>query len=319
MIDVLHLRCHLELHQLARAFHALLDLIELRHRAVDVPIPLDHHHWRRDVPQVIVADVPALEPGVEPDIRPAVESLARVAVIAAEALLQTFMGNMTSMFGMTVEEMNLTARVGSAPDGVPKYPELREATTVLNRVTQWREVGKPLVEGWAARYDGRFPPIDPARRHWSAYNESAYTDERYARALATKRRAVNWFEAEVLRRTARSCSEAVMLWDIGTGGRPSYRERALVEEDDGAAFLAVRPPTAGINGDSLCPIYGCVDMTVPIGQVPYRSRVTLVEEMVPVTVNVIARRGCDFVLWAMWERLADEGMLHDVKTGRTAF
>ena len=238
---------------------------------------------------------------------------------AAEALLQGFIGNMTSLFGMTVEEMNLTARVGNTPDEVPKYRELREAMTILNRVTQWEEVGKPLVQGWAARHEGRFPPIDPARRHWSTYNESVYTGARYAQALATKRRAVDWFEAEVLLRTAQSCSESVMLWDIGTGGRPSYRERALIEDDDEAVFLDIRPPTAGINGDSLCPIYGCVDMTIPIGQVPYRSRVTLVEEMVPVTVNVIARRGCDFVLWHLWERLADEGMLHEVKTGRAAF
>ena len=41
--------------------------------------------------------------------------------------------------------------------------------------------------------------------------------------------------------------------------------------------------------------------------------------MVPVTINLVVKRGCDFVLYNMIERLADEGVLKSVKTGRTAF
>ncbi|RYP68967.1 hypothetical protein DL771_006389 [Monosporascus sp. 5C6A] len=242
---------------------------------------------------------------------------------AAEEVLQAFIRDMARVFGMTVENTNLTAVVAAADDSVPKYDELGNATGLLNRVTQYEEVAAPLIAAWAERHGGRFPPIDPARRlAWRYYNSSERTREAYGAALATKRRAVEWFEAEVLRATPEACSESIMLWDIGTGGLPSYRERELVEagaEAGDTAFLAETPPGAGINGASLCPIYGCVDMTVPIGQVPYQSNVTLVEEMVPVTVSVVARRGCDFVLWDMLERLADEGVLRTVKTGRTAF
>jgi len=100
--------------------------------------------------------------------------------------------------------------------------------------------------------------------------------------------------------------------------------------------LAVRPPTAKITGANICPIFGCADFTIPIGQVPYFSNVTFHEEMVPVTINMVSdssprislpfsdfrqvvKRGCDFVLYNMIERLADEGVLKTVKTGRTAF
>ncbi|KAI1634585.1 amidase family protein [Biscogniauxia mediterranea] len=239
---------------------------------------------------------------------------------AAEAILQSFIRNMSEAFDMSVENLNLTALVGNTTDDVPKYDALNNATNILNSMTQYQEVGKPLISAWAARYEGRFPPIDRARRDgWARYNESYYTAALYASALATKRAAVEWFEAAVLAQTAESCSEAVMLWDIGTGGRPSYRERELNVWPATTAFLAVTPPGAGISGASLCPIYGCADVTVPIGQVPYASNVSFRPEMVPVTVNVVARRGCDFMLWNMLERLADLGALGAVKTGRTAF
>ncbi|KAI1656537.1 amidase family protein [Daldinia decipiens] len=239
---------------------------------------------------------------------------------AAEEVLQGFIRNLTTVFGMTVEDFNLTAVVGNTTDQVPKYDALNNATGVINSMTQYQKVGKPLIAAWGERYEGRFPPIDPAQRlGWKAYNESLYTDELYSQALSVKRAAVDWFESEILYSTPESCSESIMLWDIGTGGLPSYREESLNSDPNTTAFLAMTPPTAGINGASLCPIYGCVDMTIPIGQVPYLSNVSFVEEMIPVTVSVIAKRGCDFMLWNMWEKLADEGVLKTIKTGRTAF
>lgn len=239
---------------------------------------------------------------------------------AAEEILQAFIRNMTAVFGMTVENFNMTATVANTTEDVPKYGALGNATNVLNTMTQYQQVAKPLITAWNERYDGRFPPIDPARRAgWKTYNESFYTDELYNQSLSVKRAAVDWFESEVLYSTPESCSESIMLWDIGTGGLPSYREESLNSNPNTTAFLAVTPPGAGISGASLCPIYGCVDHTIPIGQVSYWSNVTFVEEMVPVTVSVIAKRGCDFMLWNMWEKLADEGVLKTIKTGRTAF
>jgi hypothetical protein len=61
------------------------------------------------------------------------------------------------------------------------------------------------------------------------------------------------------------------------------------------------------------------DFTIPIGQVPYKSNITFHEEMVLVKINSAAKRGCGFMLFNMIEKLADEGALKAVKTGRTAF
>lgn len=72
-------------------------------------------------------------------------------------------------------------------------------------------------------------------------------------------------------------------------------------------------------GAGICPLYGCADFTVPIGQVKYFSPVTKKVEVVPVTINMVIERGCDFVLYEMIERMVDAGILKKIMTGGTAF
>lgn len=239
---------------------------------------------------------------------------------AAEPILQEFIGNMARIFDMTVKEINFTATVQNWTDPVASnFTRLIGSTSVINTWSAWTVVGKPLITAWKALFDGRFPPIDPARRPgWIAFNETRTNQIAYDAALVTKNTGVEWYERELQYSTPESCSESIMLYDIGTGGKPSYREREMNESPD-ASYLAVLPKTAKISGANICPIFGCADFTVPIGQVPYFSNVTFHEEMVPVTINLVVKRGCDFMLYNMIEKLADEGVLKTVKTGRTAF
>jgi Asp-tRNA(Asn)/Glu-tRNA(Gln) amidotransferase A subunit family amidase len=235
---------------------------------------------------------------------------------AAEAILQTFLGQLTSVFNMTMEKVAFSSIVNGTN---PTIKQLNSAIGVIDTVSQYQVIGKPLMDAWAALYDGRYPPVDAAHRSWNTLNTTLYSQATYDAALATKRKGVDWFEKEVLFSTAESCSESVMVWDIGTGGLPSFREEDLVTNNTAAAFLATVPARAVVSGASICPIFGCTDMTIPIGQVPYYSNVTFHTEYMPVTVSVIAKRGCDFMLYNMWEKLADLGVLKTIKTGRTAF
>ncbi|KAF2017351.1 amidase family protein [Aaosphaeria arxii CBS 175.79] len=239
---------------------------------------------------------------------------------AAEPILQEFIASMSRIFNMTVKELNFTATVQNFSDPIASnFTTLSAATGVINTWSAWEVIGKPLITAWGALFDGRFPPIDPARRPgWKAFNETRTNQVAYDAALVTKNRGVEWYEKELQYSTPESCSESIMLYDIGTGGLPSFRERELNESPD-ASYLAVLPKTAKITGANICPIFGCADFTVPIGQVPYQSNITFHEEMVPVTINLVVKRGCDFMLYNMIERLADEGVLKTVKTGRTAF
>lgn len=239
---------------------------------------------------------------------------------AAEPILQEFIAGMSRVFNMTVKEFNFTATVQNWTDPIASnFTTLNRATGVINTWSAWEVIGRPLTTAWAALFNGRFPPIDPARRPgWRTFNESITNQTTYNAALVTKNRGVEWYERELQYSTPESCSESILLYDIGTGGLPSFRERELNDSPE-ASYLAVLPDGAKITGANICPIFGCADFTVPIGQVPYRSNVTFHEEMVPVTINLVVKRGCDFVLYNMIEKLADEGVLKTVKTGRTAF
>ena len=239
---------------------------------------------------------------------------------AAEPILQAFIANMSRIFNMTVHEFNFTATVQNWSDPVASnLTTLNAATGVINTWTAWQVIGRPLITAWKTLFNGRFPPIDSARRlGWANFNESQTNQAAYNAALVTKATGVQWYEEKLQYSTASSCSESVLLYDIGTGGLPSFREKELNDSPE-ASYLAVLPPTAKITGANMCPIFGCADFTVPIGQVAYTSNVTFHEEMVPVTVNLVVKRGCDFVLYNMIEKLADEGVLGAVKTGKTAF
>ena len=239
---------------------------------------------------------------------------------AAEPILEEFIDNLSRIFNMTVEKFNFTATVQNWTDPVASnFGTLNAATGIINSWSAWTVIGKPLLTTWSALFDGRFPPIDSARRSgWRNFNETRVNADTYAQALATKNQAVEYYEKHLQYSTNESCSESIMLYDIGTGGLPSFREQELNDSPD-ASYLAVTPEGAAITGANICPIFGCADFTVPIGQVPYHSNVTFHEEMVPVTIGMVVKRGCDFMLYNMIEKLADEGVLKAVKTGRTAF
>jgi hypothetical protein len=64
----------------------------------------------------------------------------------------------------------------------------------------------------------------------------------------------------------------------------------------------VTPGSYGFGG-KICPLFGCVDFVLPIGLVSYFSNITFTEELMPVTINMIA----------------DNGILKTVKAGKTAF
>lgn len=238
---------------------------------------------------------------------------------AAEDVLQAFIANLTRIFDMTVEPFNMSLALQNFSTPLASnYTSLTRSTSVFSTWSTWYGYGHRLVTGWAERYDGRYPGVDPQWRNRGWGENLTVTQERYNSALDTKRESVEWYEKNIQFSTNESCSESTLLHDIGTGGFPSYREEKL-NNSPNASFLAVNGPYNTIGRAGLCPAFGCADFTVPIGQVPYWSNVTLHEEMVPVTINLVVKRGCDFVLMNLIEKLADEGILQTVKTGRTAF
>lgn len=64
---------------------------------------------------------------------------------------------------------------------------------------------------------------------------------------------------------------------------------------------------------------GIPDFVVPVGRVPYQSRITGRTEYLPLSVNLMARKGCDGMLFDLVEDLVREGIVKEVKPGRSIF
>lgn len=237
----------------------------------------------------------------------------------AEVILQKFISQMSRIFSMQIKSFDVTVAMSKFTSrSATDFAALRSSGGAIVARSKYEGYGKRLVQYWAEKYDGRFPPVDQANRVQSWKSDVQITDDEYATAVNIKREAVEWYEKNIQYSTTESCSESVLLYDIGTGGFPSYREEALNQYPN-TTYLSARRSDNAIPKESICPQFGCVDFVVPIGQVSYWSNVTFHKEFLPVTVNMAMKRGCDFVLMNMIEKLASEGVLKTVKTGRTAF
>ncbi|RFU31349.1 hypothetical protein B7463_g4998, partial [Scytalidium lignicola] len=234
---------------------------------------------------------------------------------AAELILENFIANFSSLFNMSVEKFNLTDKIEHLSNpAVANYTKLLSALNILWTYDQLREVAHPLVNEWATRFEGQYPPLDIPNR--ATFRNSGPNLLSIEEAVNIRRMAVEAYEEQIQFSTNDTCSESIIIYDIGTGGKPSFRERELNGSPE-AAYLVV--PGTSDAGGNICSIFGCADFTLPIGQVSYFSNVTFVEEIMPVTINLIVKRGCDHMLYGLVEKLADHGVLKSVKVGKTAF
>ncbi|KAK1999876.1 amidase [Colletotrichum falcatum] len=227
---------------------------------------------------------------------------------AAETILQKFLSDASAALGATVENFNLSAAI----QGVAGRPlsEVLGDLLVLWTHDLIKETARPLL----AKHAPVLPPLDEPYRQ--IFHSLTVEDKVYKAAMANRTRdAAAWHE-RVLFSTDESCSEAIFVYDIGTGGLPSFRERDL-NNMPGAALPA--EPTGPGAASVVSSYFGDVDYTVPLGQVSYFSNVTYQVETMPVTINIVAKRGCDFVLFNMVTELARRGILNTVLTGQTAF
>ncbi|PWY79239.1 amidase family protein [Aspergillus heteromorphus CBS 117.55] len=241
---------------------------------------------------------------------------------SAQTIFQSALTRMADLFNMSTHHFNFSNTVKSASifsDTKANWARLANDTVSLNVWPQYVAVTRPLLSTWAERDDGRFPPVDgQLRAQWTQMDSSFNSQKAYDRALSSRAKAVEWFERHILYQTNKSCSESLIVCDENTGGIPSFREHDP-SIGPNATLLSKYPEGATIPCYEICPLFGCADVTIPIGQVPYLSPISMVVEQWPVSFNLIVRRGCDFVLLNMVEKMAEAGIIKSVKTGRTAF
>ncbi|KAF5657749.1 indole-3-acetamide hydrolase [Fusarium heterosporum] len=227
---------------------------------------------------------------------------------AAEAILQKFLDDVKDAIGVTVDKVNLTQTIEETLDRPLR--DMLDDLLVLWTHDLITETAEPLISS----YSPGFPAIDEPYR--SFFHDAVADDGSYKSAMANRTRDAALWHKQVLFSTNSSCSESILIYDIGTGGLPSFREKDLNDSPGAASPVDPRGPNAVSTVSSY---FGDVDITVPIGQVSYLSNVTFQEELMPLTVNMVAKRGCDFVLFNLINELVSKDVLGSVNTGKQLF
>lgn len=192
----------------------------------------------------------------------------------------------------------------SRPDGQPE--SLDEATgsiyTILTSTSCVRETIDPFIADCKAANDGRSPFIDSIVKARQDHGRST-TTEQYTTAVNSARAFSQWVRNTVFAKS--SDDEFSVLVFPQSWGVPDYRD----DPDTGPLFFS------SFSIYSLSYLSGCPDCTVPVGEVPCRSRVTEKEMFLPVSLSVLSPPGTDVQLLALLSELEDKGVLRSVKAG----
>lgn len=109
-----------------------------------------------------------------------------------------------------------------------------------------------------------------------------------------------------------SCTDSLLLY-VGSKGNASTTVRNVYLE----------PPSipAGFSTSRISVFQSGPDHVIPLGETAYVSGVTGKTEYLPVTVDMVAARGCDAVIFEIVEGMVREGLLGlgVVGTGRSVW
>lgn len=168
-------------------------------------------------------------------------------------------------------------------------------------------VRDPFYADYAAAYDGRRPFINPvplSRWGWGDSVPDSWHDD----ALRNKTLFMDWFNTEVLPTSddEDQCSNAILLYS-GSSGSPSPRNR----------YGSAPGVPLGFGTSRISVFTEAPDNVFPLGEVARASSITLQDELLPVTINLMVAKGCDGLLPRLAQDLVAEGVLKVPKAGGT--
>lgn len=181
--------------------------------------------------------------------------------------------------------------------------------SILTTFSVVREQIDPFIDMYQDRNNGKIPFIDPivkARLDFGRkLRPTQAVDATQSADMFSK-----WVK-EVLFETADIKTELPLLIFPQSWGRPEYRDTPKPGED----FLSF----STFSTYSLSYLSGCPDCTMPVGEVPYFSRVTKREEYLPISLSILSPPGTDRTLLALLTELEAEGILKEVVTGPRSY
>lgn len=229
------------------------------------------------------------------------------ATSEVSTILLSFLTQLQTFLSAKTTTLNLTSSwAASKPASVSaSLPVLLNLTyPVIIAKEQTRLVRDPFYAAYAAVHDGRRPFVDPAPLVRWAYGDSQ-PDSALTEAQTNKTIFMDWFSSNILRNDSTTCSDSLLLY---TGGlNIQYRNQYN------------KPPTVpfGFSNGRISVFSEVPDVVVPIGQASYTSNITGHVEVLPVTVDILAAKGCDGMLFNLIEDLTAAGILNVTQAGQT--
>ncbi|KAF4345754.1 glutamyl-tRNA(Gln) amidotransferase subunit A [Fusarium beomiforme] len=228
----------------------------------------------------------------------------------------------------------------------------------LTTYEQWTEFGKGYVEEYMSLHNGAFPHMVPEiREGWQKAN-STMTEDTHEDDLASKKGVEEWVKSEFLTADNKTCSNAVYVYlsvsypsykpDVSQDGSNPYIRKMLQASTEQQNLIAQLNTTVNCNstlgseeaceesleaqksrsGSNIQSVYagrlasvaGLPDYAVSLGMFDLGSfsDSALQNEPVPVGVNIMSGKGCDFVILNIIEALHKQGVIKTAKTGKTS-
>ncbi|EAT86337.2 hypothetical protein SNOG_06506 [Parastagonospora nodorum SN15] len=221
------------------------------------------------------------------------------------SLLTNFLGNVSEYLQANVSAYNLTSEFSNANPTIAPLETLMNLTyAILITKQQIELVRDPFYADYAAKYDGRRPFVNPvplARWGWGA-NQTNTVEE----AVNNKTIFMDWVNSGILTPSPKTCSESLVLY-VGSTARADPRN--VYFEEPGVPF--------GFSNSRISVMAEVPDFVVPIGEAPYNSTITGHVEYLPVTVDFLAAKGCDGMLFSLINDLHAKGIVKTALSGRS--
>ncbi|KAL9576846.1 MAG: hypothetical protein Q9212_006769 [Teloschistes hypoglaucus] len=225
----------------------------------------------------------------------------------ASTAILSFLSKLESFLNAKTTPLNLTtawaaSKPASAPASLNTLLNLTYPTLISKQQT--RLVRDPFYAAYTAVHDGRLPFVDPAPLVRWAYGDSL-PDSALAEAQINKTIFMDWFNTHILVNDTKTCSDSLLLYSAGL--TIQYRNE-------------YNPPPRvpfGFSTSRISVFAEVPDVVVPVGSASYRSSITNHTEVLPVTVDILAARGCDGMLFNLALDLTAAGILNVPQTGQT--
>lgn len=224
---------------------------------------------------------------------------------AFEATLAQFHQNLTAFLAATTSKYDIEdSWQKDNPDSAPLSSLLNHTYEFITGKEQGKLVRQRFYADYMASHDGRLPHVNPsALERWEFGDNTPGTIEE---AVANKTKFMTWFNEKVLPRGTKSCSEYLFVYVPRTPA-PKYRDTYWPGPSRPYPFSTGR----------ISVMSGVPDIVVPIGEVAYYSKITNHTEVLPITVDFMAAKGCDGMLFSLVKDLYEAGLLQASRTGRS--